>query len=309
MASTSGGAMSEPSDTGRRLGATEGTSGALGVPVKLAGTVLTLARKVGAGTAAHAVAVGKEVVTGARQGRSPSELAGMVAHGWARGMRRILAGDDVQQELGELGDQLSSLLHPDDEPGAGGDATRSELTDHELHACSVEEVRRELRRRGRELLHRSAALDDPEEHPALAVILRELSPDEARIIRFLATDGPQALVDVIAHSPMTRKQRELVHHFTLVGREAGCIRPERVAVYLDNLVRLGLVHVQPFRLRGQEHYDLLYAQPELTRIVKPAGKLVRLKVVHKGVELSEFGKEMYRQCLDEHDPGHDGDRE
>lgn len=35
---------------------------------------------------------------------------------------------------------------------------------------------------------------------------------------------------------------------------------------------------------------------------KPVGKLVRLKVIHKGVELSEFGKELYRYCLET--PGH-----
>src|SRR5581483_5723626 len=49
-----------------------------------------------------------------------------------------------------------------------------------------------LRTRGRALLRASADLSrDEETHPAYARILDELAPDEARILRFLALEGPQ----------------------------------------------------------------------------------------------------------------------
>src|SRR5947208_1903241 len=56
-----------------------------------------------------------------------------------------------------------------------------------------------LRVRGAQLL-RAAAEVNPKEHPhpAYARILTELDPDEARILRLLATEGPQPSVDVRA---------------------------------------------------------------------------------------------------------------
>ena len=54
-----------------------------------------------------------------------------------------------------------------------------------------------LRERGAELLRRSADVDyDEDAHPAYERILDELAPDEARILRLLATEGPQPAVDV-----------------------------------------------------------------------------------------------------------------
>lgn len=102
-------------------------------------------------------------------------------------------------------------------------------------------------------------MDDPEEHPALARILTEISPDEARIIRFLATTGPHAVVDVVAHNPMSRKRRDIVHNFSIVGREAGCIGPSYTPIYLHNLARLGIAVIRNYRLRCQPNYDLLLA--------------------------------------------------
>src|SRR5690349_15492626 len=50
---------------------------------------------------------------------------------------------------------------------------------------------------GESLLRRSADVSvTEEEHPAYARILSELTPDEARILRFLYLNGPQPAIDV-----------------------------------------------------------------------------------------------------------------
>lgn len=268
---------------------------AVDVSVKLAGAALSLTRKLTTDVAARTIAVGKDVVKGVREGEPPAELAGVILAGWTAGVRNILG---IEQDLQQMGEQIGRVTRPvtsrlpeDVQPAI------VELPRAGRRRPSVEEVRTDLRKQGQDLLYRSTAVDDPDEHPALAMILKELSPDEARIIRFIATTGPQAMVDVVARNVLSRKQREMVHHFSMLGREAGCIRPEKVPVYLDNLERLGILHVRPYRIRGQSNYELLYAQPELTGITKPRGKFVRLKTVHKGVELSEFGKELFCRCL------------
>src|SRR5579884_2201727 len=56
-----------------------------------------------------------------------------------------------------------------------------------------------LREQAANLLRRSAEVDLQDgAHPAYARILEELAPDEARMLRLMATDGPQPAVDVRA---------------------------------------------------------------------------------------------------------------
>lgn len=249
---------------------------------------------------------GKEVFDGARSGKSSSEIAATVVNGWVEGARQVLGFDE---ELQRMGTELKEAAKPMTSyvPSPIKDAAhqvaemRSVRAVTDIAGLTVTDVRRNLREQGLELLRRSTQLDDPDEHPAMAMIMREMSPDEARIVRFLGETGPHAVIDVIAHNPMTRKRREMVHNYSLVGREAGCIRPANAPIYLDNLSRLGIVAIRPYRLRSQRNYDLLTCQPEVQDIRKPEGRLVRLKVVHKGIELSDFGKELFRNCLETRD--------
>ena len=54
-----------------------------------------------------------------------------------------------------------------------------------------------LRAYGEELLRRSADVElSDDSHPAYARILEQLAPDEARVLRLLATVGDQPAVDV-----------------------------------------------------------------------------------------------------------------
>jgi hypothetical protein len=250
-----------------------------------------------------AVEVGKHVLEGAREGRSTDEIAAVVLNDWVDGARKILGFDE---ELQRVATELKKAAKPmtDYVPDPVRDVAEQvasiapvkAVTD--LAGLTVEDVRESLREKGRELLRRSTLLDDPDEHPAMSVILDEMSPDEARIVRFLGEGGPQAVIDVIAHNPMTRKRRELVHNYSLIGLEAGCIRPHNAPIYLDNLERLGVVAVRDYRLRSQRNFALLGAQPDVQDVPKPKGRLVRLKNHCKGAELSEFGKELFRYCLE-----------
>lgn len=288
---------------GRQVARPGGIGDFLTVSGNLAKAAGAITRRLTVDIAETTVETGKEVLEGARTGKSSSEIATTVLSGWIDGARRLLGFDE---ELQRMGKELKAAAKPMavyvPSPVKEVAQQVSELAPvravTDLTGMTVTDVRRNLRQQGMELLKRSTALDDPEEHPALARILTEISPDEARVIRFLATTGPHAVIDVVAHNPMTRKRRELVHNFSIVGREAGCIRPDYAPIYLDNLARLGVAVIRDYRLRSQPNYDLLYCQPEVQDVKKPQGRLIRLRIVHKGVELSGFGKVLYQNCLE-----------
>ena len=102
---------------------------------------------------------------------------------------------------------------------------------------------RTLRERGAELLRRSADVNfDEDSHPAYTRILEQLAPDEARILRLLANEGPQPSVDVRSGlMPLKSTSALVAAGLNMIGTESGCRHPDDVPAYLNNLFRLGLI--------------------------------------------------------------------
>jgi Abortive infection alpha len=152
----------------------------------------------------------------------------------------------------------------------------------------------DLRERGAELLRRSADVHESEDvHPAYARILEVLAPDEARILRLLATGGPQPSVDVRAGLPMIS---ELVAPGrSMIAAEAGCRHPDRVHAYLNNLNRLGLIWFSREPIRERLRYQVLEAQPEVIEALRKGGRTAR--TIRRSILLTPFGQDFCEVCL------------
>ncbi|MGN6606917.1 MAG: Abi-alpha family protein, partial [Jatrophihabitans sp.] len=142
----------------------------------------------------------------------------------------------------------------------------------------------------------------PEDHPAFARVLDELSPDEARILRLLASSGPQPALEVRRRDRLGRPAETLAAGLTLVARQAGCADPARGPEYLGNLQRLGLVDPAGPRLPDVRRYALLEAQPSTLQARAGA----RTRTVHRSVRLTAFGEQFVQVCftLDGADAAH-----
>ncbi|WP_433628675.1 Abi-alpha family protein [Nocardia sp. CA-120079] len=160
-----------------------------------------------------------------------------------------------------------------------------------LHSASSEE----LRRRGDALLARSADVYFTEDvHPAYDRILDELAPDEARILRFMALNGPQPSVDVRTNRPLGIGSELVTGDLTSVPEQAGVRYPDRARTYLINLNRLGLTQVSddPVVL---SRYMVLEVQPVVEAALKKAGRAP--KIVRKSLRLTEFGSDFCNTCF------------
>jgi len=151
-----------------------------------------------------------------------------------------------------------------------------------------------LRERGAELLAQSADVTHADDlHPAYARILENLSPDEARILRLLATRGPQPAIDVRHGLPLVS---ELVAPgLNMIGAEAGCRYPDRIPAYLDNLNRLGLIWFSRETLADINRYQVLEAQPDAIEAMRGAGRTSR--TVRRSIHLTPFGTDFCEVCL------------
>ncbi|MET9485916.1 DUF4393 domain-containing protein [Nocardia sp. NPDC006630] len=153
----------------------------------------------------------------------------------------------------------------------------------------------ELRRRGDSLLARSADVYFTEDvHPAYDRILDQLAPDEARILRFMALNGPQPTVDVRTNRPLGIGSELVQGDLTSVPEQAGVRYPDRSRHYLINLNRLGLTTTSddPVVL---SRYMVLEVQPVVETALKKAGRVP--KIVRKSLRLTEFGEDFCTTCF------------
>lgn len=198
-----------------------------------------------------------------------------------RVVRGLAAGEPpvkIAQDLGaELRSAAQSVL-----------GVQPEAAEH--HASTDE-----LRARGAELLRRSSDVHFVEDtHPAYERILGELTPDEARIVRFLYREGPQPTVDVRTNRPLGIGSELIEAGLSMVGRQAGVRNLDRTNAYLNNLFRLGLLwysreEVEPSR------YQVVEVQPEVQDAIARAGRVG--KTIRRSIHLTPFGEDFCRTCL------------
>jgi hypothetical protein len=206
-------------------------------------------------------------------------------HTGSRVVRSLAAGESPVTIVTSLGAELRSAASS--ALGAPQQAAPP-VTEHHSSAA-------ELRARGAELLRRSADVHFVEDmHPAYERILGELSPDEARILRFLAKEGPQPTVDVRTNRPLGIGSELIEAGLSMIGRQAGVRHMGRTNAYLNNLFRLGLVwfsreEVEPSR------YQVVEVQPEVQAAMAKAGRAP--KTVRRSVHLTPFGTDFCATCL------------
>ncbi len=212
-----------------------------------------------------------------------TEIANAYADSASRVVRAASQGEStaeaVQETTAELRAYLRQLI------GVQEGARQRASSDSSTSA---------LRRRGEELLRQSADVSvDVDSHPAYMRILDALAPDEGRILRLLAKEGPQPAVDVRAGLPFASALVE--GGCTMVAEEAGCRHRERAHAYLNNLHRLGLVWFSREPLRDARRYQVLEAQSEVTDALEKGGRTAR--TVRRSIVLTSFGEDFCAICL------------
>jgi hypothetical protein len=229
-------------------------------------------------TVGASVRASSRAVRAAVSGESPAELfqeTGAEVREYARRLLGIIDAGAQEQRAGRGAADASE--------GRDGAAERRAST-------------ASLREQGAELLRRSADTEYEEDaHPAYARILQQLAPDEGRILRLLALEGPQPSVDVRTGGPLgVIKSDLLAPGLNMIGGEAGCRDRERVPAYLNNLYRLGLIWFSREPLEDIQRYLVLEAQPEVAEAMREAGPT---RTVRRSIHLTPFGDDFCHVCL------------
>lgn len=138
-------------------------------------------------------------------------------------------------------------------------------------------------------------------HPAFVEIIKQLTPDEAKLIGLFLQPIPLPLITVRAeHKVMGRGGLDVAVNVSLFGEMANLELPNLVPTYLDNLCRLGLTDIEPkYSYTDKSIYHELENSPQ----IKVHQQQVALqpdhvcKLSHAAVKVTNLGKQFGGICV------------
>lgn len=143
-------------------------------------------------------------------------------------------------------------------------------------------------------------------HPGYVEIIKQLCPDEAKILRYIAE---QELIPVIyvKRGNATDGFIWVVKGFSNAGFLTGCENPLDIYKYLNNLLRLGLIEFQVSptamhsSLADKQLYEPLKNHPYIQSIIKktniPEDTKNEIDIVESYASISDYGRGFCSICL------------
>lgn len=77
-------------------------------------------------------------------------------------------------------------------------------------------------------------------HPGFVEIIKQLSPDEAKILKHMKTHPVEPTI-TLKYKHAAGGGVAIIRDFSDIGERVGCEQPQNIAAYFDNMVRLGLI--------------------------------------------------------------------
>jgi hypothetical protein len=154
----------------------------------------------------------------------------------------------------------------------------------------------------------ASAMDQRVAHgvfPSFVDILKQLTSDEAKILKTIMDGRPVPIVHV-QQEELDDTGRfvgglDVAKNLSLIGNQAGCEYPRLIQSYLDNLDRLGIIR---FLAYGTAYTDgRLYREVEADPEIEALGRRAeqppkyRGKYVRTGLELTHFGRAFINACV------------
>jgi hypothetical protein len=130
------------------------------------------------------------------------------------------------------------------------------------------------------------------------VLVRQLAPDEARILAALSDGRPFPLLHVARRLPTGGTGDTVLRNASTVGREAGVAVAENVPAYVARLLALGLVEPAGHDESLSDEYDILLTDQLVVDAEDAARGARRLapRILRDSLRISDFGTAFWQAC-------------
>lgn len=140
-------------------------------------------------------------------------------------------------------------------------------------------------------------------HPAFAEIMKQLSEDEIKILKYMAKSHSIPTISITFEN-LDNEQIDVLWNFSILPELSGCARISDRDLYMENLIRLGLIRKSRpgQKLADKEKYTELKQHPHIVEY--SSERMLELYncskcIVEEGfVDLSVIGKNLCAACLD-----------
>lgn len=138
-------------------------------------------------------------------------------------------------------------------------------------------------------------------YPSYVEIIKQLTPDEAKIIKEIFNSGDTAVISLLAKTKIG-KYVFCIKDYSLVGIKANCDNPNNIGIYINNLVRLGIIENTRGRyIANEQLYEELnnseYIKNEILHIKESKSEYNIPKCKKGSIELTDFGKAFCKICI------------
>jgi hypothetical protein len=216
-----------------------------------------------------------------------------------RGIRQVerqLFGE-LRRRLDEVDDPYhaaltaaSTMNRPADDGYAAGFEPKGVITVVPARDGHAEPLRAAMA----ELLNRSIGFGRERAKEYLyAIMLRQLTPDEARILSALSGGSPFPLIDVAERTNRGTAGRIVLRNASTVGKSAGVSLIDQVPSYVTRLVGLGLVDIGEEAPSLETQYQMLMTDETVRRA---ENSVKRAKFVRRTVHISRLGTQFWEAC-------------
>jgi hypothetical protein len=154
-----------------------------------------------------------------------------------------------------------------------------------------------------ELLDRSME-QSPEEarRSAFVGILRQMTPDEARILAALSDGGGHPVIHVTAASALGSREQPILSNVSSIGQAAGVQLREMTPHYISHLRELGLVELAPEDPALAIKCEILESNTEVRDAVAQVERrqrMARARIIRKTLRATRLGRELWVACQSE----------
>lgn len=136
-------------------------------------------------------------------------------------------------------------------------------------------------------------------HPAFVEILKQITPDEAKILQQLPALGrAEPVIDIIFTAPERKGEFVLFRNASMIGIESKCDFPNITPKYIDNLCRLGLMEMPEGRhLVDDWLYNKIRESVLVVNILAGVAPDLKTDFRKKYIGLTNLGDGFIKACM------------